>query len=368
MKGSAMMLTLHRWTTLLRVQTKLLLLDQASLISNLTLAIMSMVVFGVLLGGERAAAAPICVIDADGSPAAAQVSVAIQNSSLVSTSQCAEGREMELLKAGRVAAVVLLPAGFARDLAAGQTTAEVWYDATDPARGAQARSAVTAVIGDANRAVTAGAEPIRLTDSGVDHRPMRQIDWLTPGMVGLMVMLVNLVVGASIIVWRDRGVLKRLAVTPLRPLTLILTQIAARMIFSLLQVALLLVIARLLFGVEVAGSYVDLAIVVVAGTLAMLAFGFVIAAFVPRIESAQAVTSLVGFPMMLLGGSYFAFDNAPAYLRPVIDAMPLTYLNHALREVMLYGNGADAVARDLLVLMAWMVASLFVATRAFRWE
>src|SRR5207237_4056570 len=103
-------------------------------------------------------------------------------------------------------------------------------------------SEVAAVIGQAKRAATAAAEPIRLEDGGVDHRPMRQIDWLTPGMVGLMVMLVNLVVGATIILWRDRGVLKRLAVTPLRPLTLILTQISARLIFSLLQVGLLLAI------------------------------------------------------------------------------------------------------------------------------
>jgi ABC-2 type transport system permease protein len=360
--------TLRRWTTLTGIQTKLLLLDHASLISNLTLAIASMVVFGLLLGGDRAAAAPICVIDADGSPAAARVASAFRASDLVGSSQCGQGREMELLKAGRLAAVVLLPAGFGRDLEAGQTTARVFYDATDPARGAQARSAVAAVIGGVNRSVTDAAEPIRLLDSGVDHRPIRQIDWLTPGMVGLLVMLINLVVGATLILWRDRGVLKRLAVTPLRPLTLILSQITARLIFSLLQIALLLAIAWLLFGVEVAGSYVDLALVVAAGTLAMLAFGFVIAAFVPKVESAQAVTSLVGFPMMLLGGSYFAFDNAPSYLRLLIDAMPLTYLNHALREVMLYGNGAEAVTRDLLVLMAWMVGSLVVATRAFRWE
>jgi ABC-2 type transport system permease protein len=368
MKGNVMTATLKRWTTLLGIQTKLLMLDHASLVSNLTLAIASMVVFGVLLGGERAAAAPICVVDADGSPSAARVTAAFRASELISSSQCGQGREMELLKAGRLAAVVTLPAGFERDLLAGQTTAQVAYDATDAARGAQARSAVAAVIGGANRAATGAAEPIRLEDSGVAHRPMRQIDWLTPGMVGLMVMLVNLVVGATIILWRDRGVLKRLAVTPLRPLTLILTQIGARLILSLVQVGLLLAIARLLFGVEVAGSYVDLTLVVAAGTLAMLAFGFVIAAFVPKVESAQAVTSLVGFPMMLLGGSYFAFDDAPAYLRTLIDAMPMTYLNHALREVMLYGGGAEAVANDLLVLMAWMVASLFVATRAFRWE
>ena len=81
----------------------------------------------------------------------------------------------------------------------------------------------------------------------------------------------------------------------------------------------------------------------------LISFGFVIAAFVPRAESAQAVTSLIGFPMMLFGGSYFALNDAPPYLQPVIYAMPLTYLNHALREVMLYGNGFEALHRDLLV-------------------
>ena len=49
-----------------------------------------------------------------------------------------------------------------------------------------------------------------------DHVHERQIDWLTPGMAGMMVMWANLAVGATLIAWRERGILKRLAVTPLR--------------------------------------------------------------------------------------------------------------------------------------------------------
>jgi ABC-2 type transport system permease protein len=358
----------YRWSVLVGAQTKLLLLDRASLIANLTLAIASMVVFGTLIGGDRGSASPVCVVDADGSPLAARVVAAFRASDLVSSSVCVGGQERAQFQQGRLAAIVSLPAGFGRDLAAGQARIEVSYDASDAARGAQARSAVAAILAGVNRDLTASAEPVTVAASSVANRSMRQIDWLTPGMVGLTVMLFNLVVGATIIMWRDRGVLKRLAVTPLRPLTLILSQITARLTFSLLQVAVLLAIARFAFGVQVAGSYLDLTLVVVVGTLAMIAFGFVIAAFVPRAESAQAVTSLIGFPMMLFGGSYFALDNAPAYLRPIIGAMPLTYLNHALREVMLYGNGGLALQNDLLVLLGWTCAALFVATRAFRWD
>src|SRR5215207_5325585 len=109
----------YRWSVLVGAQTKLLLLDRTSLIANLTLAIASMVVFGTLIGGDRGAASPVCVVDADGSPAAARVVAAFRASDLVSSSVCLSGQEPAQLQQGRLAAVVSLPSGFERDLAAG---------------------------------------------------------------------------------------------------------------------------------------------------------------------------------------------------------------------------------------------------------
>ncbi len=183
--------------------------------------------------------------------------------------------------------------------------------------------------------------------------------WLTPGMAGMMIMWANLAVGATLIAWRERGVLKRLAVTPLRPLTLLLTQIGARLAFSPLQVATLLVIARTVFGVQV---------VVIVATLAILAFGLVIGAFVPKSEGAQSISTLVAFPMMFLGGSYFDTTAAPDFLQPLVRAMPLTHINEALRQVMIYGATLRDVQGQLAILLAWLVASLLVATRFFRWN
>ena len=134
----------RRWWVLTATQTRLLLLDRASLVSNLTLAIASMVVFGLLIGGDRATAAPVCRnslaqtvatprsrwtgspgSDEDGSPGAAQVVAAFRASDLVNTAPCAPGRERAQLQEGRIAALVLLPAGFGADLASGQARAEV---------------------------------------------------------------------------------------------------------------------------------------------------------------------------------------------------------------------------------------------------
>jgi ABC-2 type transport system permease protein len=252
-------------------------------------------------------------------------------------------------------------------VAAGRATAEVYYDGSNPVRGGQAQGIIAGVLGGVNRAITGAVEPIAVAPQEIDRRVIRQVDWLTPGMAGMMVMWANLAVGATVIAWRERGILKRLATTPLRPLALILTQIAARLAFSCAQVVILLAIARVVFGVRVAGSYWDLGLLIVVATLAILAFGFVIGAFVPRSESAQAVSTLIAFPMMFLGGSYFDTSAAPDFLQPAIQAMPLTHINEALRQIILFGAGVPDLQRQFAILLGWLVVSLLVAVRAFRW-
>lgn len=100
----------------------------------------------------------------------------------------------------------------------------------------------------------------------------------------------------------------------------------------------------------------------------MMALGFVAGSFSRTPEAAQAVTFLISFPMMFLGGSYFPTDSAPAFLSPVIRALPLTYLNDALRQIINNGANLAGISSDLMVLAAWAVAALLLSTRAFRWS
>lgn len=360
--------TLRRWTILIEMQVKLLLRNRTSLISSLGLAVVSMLIFGSLLTGGTSTL-PIAIVDRDGSPLSAQVVAAFSRTPGIEVvTPCPTCDPLQLLKDGDVAAVVTLPTGFGQNAAAGHATAEVSYDGSNPARGGQAQGIISGVLGGVNRAITGAAEPIAVAPQQIDRRVIRQIDWLTPGMAGMMVMWANLAVGATIIAWRERGILKRLATTPLSPLGLILTQIAARLAFSVAQVVVLLAIARAVFGVHIAGSYWDLGLLIVVATLAILAFGFVIGAFVPRSESAQAISTLIAFPMMFLGGSYFDTSVAPGFLQPAIQAMPLTHINDAMRQIILFGATIPDLQRQFAILLAWLAISLLVAVRAFRWS
>src|SRR5262249_35089540 len=133
------------------------------------------------------------------------------------------------------------------------------------------------------------------------------------------------------------------------------------------QGALLVAVAILVFHVQVVGSWLALGLTVALGALTMMGLGFVVGSFAKTPEVAQSITFLISFPMMFLGGSYFPTSSAPDFLKPVIQALPLSYLNDALRQIINNGAGLAAVETDLLVLAAWMVVGLLVSTRTFRW-
>jgi ABC-2 type transport system permease protein len=208
---------------------------------------------------------------------------------------------------------------------------------------------------------------VTLSEQAVSVHNLRTIDFLTPGMLGMLLMWANLGVGVLLVEWRQQGIMRRLAATPLRPTVIMGAQILARLVLSLAQGAVLLAVAMLVFHVQVIGSWAALVGVVTLGALTMLALGFVVGSFARSPEVAQAINFLISFPMMFLGGSYFPTDNAPAFLAPVIKAMPLSYLNDALRQIVNNGATLAAVQTDLLVLVAWLVAALLFSARAFRW-
>lgn len=213
-----------------------------------------------------------------------------------------------------------------------------------------------------------GTPPVTLDEQAVSVHDLREIDWLTPGMLGMLLMYANLNVGSQLVQWRRQGILRRLAVTPLRPSVLVSTQVLSRLVLSLLQGAVLIGVAVAAFHVQVVGSWGALVATVALGSLAMLALGFVIGSFAKDASVAQAAFFLISFPMTFLAGSYFPTDSAPSFLEPIINALPLTYLNDALRQVINSGANFAVIERDLLVLAAWLVAATVLSARAFRWS
>lgn len=355
------------FVAMLRASITMLRRNRILLITSLGIALISIFAFGWLFGSNSVTKLRLGVVDQDQSALSARMVAGLGASDSLSLSTGNLDEELQALRAGNRDAVLVVTSGFAADLARGDAHLQVYYDQSNPVTAATTRMAVQSIVASLNAQLSGRPLPVTLDEQAVSVHAFRLIDWLTPGMLGMLLMWANLSVGATLVAWRSQGILRRLAATPLRPVTLVSTQILARLVLSLAQGAILLGVAMAVFGVRVDGDWLALGATVTLGALAMLAVGFIVGSFAPNQDVAQSVTFLISFPMMFLGGSYFPTENAPAFLIPVVKALPLTYLNDALRQIINYGASFAAIQTDLLVLAAWMVVALIVSVRAFRW-
>ncbi len=352
---------------LLRTNFIMLVRQRALIITSLGLAIISMLVFGFLFGSNSSLKTVLGVVDQDHSSISAQVLGQLQKSDALTIYTGTSDEEQQALKDGQRNTVIVIPAGFGTQIVQGGAHLQVFYDQSNPVTTATTQLTVKAIVDGINRAVIHQPGPVTLDQQAVAARDMRTIDFITPGMLGMLLMFANLAVGIQLVTWREMGITRRLAATPLRPISMISSQLVARLGLSLVQAIILLALAILIFSVHIYGNTALLALLIILGALTMLAIGFAIASFVKKPEVANSIMLLISFPMMFLSGSYFPVNGAPSFLQPLIHAMPLYYLNEALRQVINYGAGWSAIQTSVLVLLAWIVASLVLVWRAFKW-
>ena len=353
--------------TIVRSNFLMLIRQRLLIITSLGIAVISMLIFGGLFGGNGTPKTQLGIVDQDHSQTSEQIVNALQHTTSLGVFTGSYDEEQQALKDGNRDAIIILGNGFGQQLARGGAHIQVYYNQSSPVTAAAARLAVSSVVDGFNRSQAHQRTPFQLDEEGVATKNLRTIDILTPGMLGMLLMWANLSVGSQLVLWREMGITKRLAATPLRPMVMIGAQVVARLALSLVQAAILLVIAVKVFDVHIYGSLWLVALMVVLGALTMLALGFAIASFVKKSQAAQPITLLISFPMMFLGGSYFPVNGATGLMQALVHGMPLYYLNDAFRQVINNGAGLAVIQTGVLVLLAWIVASLLMTWRGFRW-
>jgi ABC-type multidrug transport system permease subunit len=96
--------------------------------------------------------------------------------------------------------------------------------------------------------------------------------------------------------------------------------------------------------------------------------GLLIASRVTTVEGASGLANVTLMPMWLLSGVFFSSDRFPDAVQPLINLLPLTALNQALRGVMTEGRGLAGILPQLAIVAAWGIVSFVVALKIFRWR
>jgi ABC-2 type transport system permease protein len=347
--------------------------DRAAVFWTLAFPLIFIFLFGFIFQGGGGSTLTIAWVDEDGSAASAQLHTAFAAAPGVDLSDAGTRAPAEtLMKDGKVDAIIVVPSGYGAALGAagaGSGPPAALTVVIDPSRSALVASvdqAVGSVLGVVN---LAGRTPLVLPQAEtIQTQNLSFISYFVPSILGMSVMQLGIFAAVPLVADREKGILKRLAATPLRRSQLVGSNTLMRLLIALVQAVIIVGVGVLAFGVEITGSFLLAGAFIVLGAVSFLSLGYVLASFTKTEDAANGLTQVVQFPMMFLSGVFFPIAAMPPFLQSIARLIPLTYLADALRQVMVGGVPFAPLYVCAAVLLVWLVVCFGIASRKFRWQ
>jgi ABC-2 type transport system permease protein len=213
-------------------------------------------------------------------------------------------------------------------------------------------------------AVNSNSEIKPLTITGT-----RYIDFLVPGLITMGVMM-SCMWGISygIIEKRSKKLLRRLVATPMRKSHFLVALITVRVIMNLIESSVLLLFALIAFKVTVQGNVTALILMYLSGNVAFAGIAVFVSSNTSNTEVGNGLINFVVFPMMVLSGIFFSYQNFPDWSLPVIKNLPLTMLTDGVRSIFNEGAGFHEVTLPILILTATGVLFFSAGLKIFKWH
>ena len=203
---------------------------------------------------------------------------------------------------------------------------------------------------------------------GAIMRPAMQ--WMTPGVIVLNALSFGLVGSASMMLeLREKGILRRLRATPMPAQQLVGSYLLVNLVLGLLQGALILLTAVLLYRVPLTAAGLLLAVpMIIMAALAFLALGGVISGVAPKAGVATGAGMTVYFGLMFITDLIFPLSQLPAWLQRLAPYTPSYVAAQLVRAPLLEGTLDPNWLPHLGLLLAYTVGAALLASRLFRWD
>ena len=195
---------------------------------------------------------------------------------------------------------------------------------------------------------------------------IKYIDFLVPAILGMTIMMSCMMgMGKTIAGERETGELARLFMTPTSVSTVIGGKIAAKLLIELLRALILIFMAVFLFSVSIKGGFLQTFIVLVIGALCFVGFGIMLSSRTSTQEDYVQLSLPFSMPMMFVSGVFYPIETMPWILQKLAYIFPLTYLNNAMRGIMIKGQTLADVWLDLVILLGFTLLFFIIGVKRF---
>ena len=330
-----------------------------------------MLILGFVFGSSGDIKLEVGVVDLDNSQVSRAIVQALESIDAIEVSAGSQDEERAALKDDDRNAVIIIEEGFGEKVMQGQEgEITMIVNQSDITTAQIASGTVRSIIEEIGRRMSNAPEMIVINEEGEeDVEDFEYVDFMVPGVLAIVIMFGG-ILGYSdeVAVRREKGILRRVKVSPISLPTFLGAGMSIVVIVALLQAVILLILGALVFSIKINGNYFYMAVVVIIGALSFVALGFMISSLAKNSKSATLAGNAVAMPMMFLSGVFFSIEWVPAALGVIARMLPLYYFGEALREVMINGANLADVWVDLVVLIVFGLVCFVIAVRFFRWE
>ncbi|MBD3748281.1 MAG: ABC transporter permease [Sphingobacteriales bacterium] len=249
----------------------------------------------------------------------------------------------------------------------------VKYTEASKEKGNIFKSVLNELILPMNTQAMQGPPPVaEIKATTIKGRAYKSIDFILPGQLGFALLSTGVFGTAFVFIsLRLTLVIKRFFATPVKKASIVLGEAIARIVFALFTAVFIIVVGHFAFGftlIHGVTTVLNMLVLSTIGLIVFLGFGLAVSGIAKNESTVPPIANIITLPQFLLSGTFFSISAFPTWLQPISRALPLTYLNDALRKVAFEGASLWDVNHQILILLLWGVGIYALAVKVFKWE
>ncbi|MGK2896470.1 MAG: ABC transporter permease [Candidatus Saccharimonadales bacterium] len=211
--------------------------------------------------------------------------------------------------------------------------------------------------------------PFSVKGTQLNEKSLSAFDYTFAGLLGFAI--IGMGIFGPINVFpelKKMGILRRLSTTPLKVWQYFLSIMMGQAVTGLIALVVMFIVAILVFHLQVAGNYLELALFIIVSIVMILGIGLALGGWAKNERQAAPLSNIVVFPMMFLSGTFFPRYLMPEWLQNLSVALPLTPVIDGIRLIANEGKHLIDILPQIGLIGIWMVIIYIIAFKVFRWE
>lgn len=361
-------------TTFARIDIKRLFRDKVAIFFVFVFPLIFLMIFGSIFNSDNNVSFRVGLLNNSQTEFAKQFEQQLRNTDVLKIDAEITNLDLanEKMNRGQLDATIELPPDFGEvkegaDYPTGQ--AKVIYSQSNATAGTTLGAVLNDVFKDINQKLVPTTAPFTVVTESTAKAGLRQFDYTFAGILGFTLLSLG-IFGPTTVFPRlkQRGVLRRYRMTTIKVWQYFTANVLSTGFIGLLAVALMFTAALTIFDLNMRGSYFNLVVVVILGTVMLFGIGLSLGGWAKNENQAAPLAQLITLPMMFLSGVFFPTFLMPEVLQKITQFIPLTPVIDSTRLIITENASLVDLGPQLAVICGWLVVVYIIAFKVFRWE